>query len=592
MFHKKRVYIFFAALFYTVDGYAADDRTLELANNLVQKVVDDIKGDISSGKVAHPNDLVMFAEVFGNTFANPIKTSTIYSVTAEQHSYTYVLTGNWLAYGPPKDNNPADQPEGTMSEMWIRDAAAQLHAYVGILKDPKYCGSSYTDECAALNSVIEGLIRRCAVLLILHPTKHAFNKDDTAADVGLEFELDSPYFFLWLALDFWNVQKNPNKDQFAAYFLPAVNAILDMSIEGQTTPILNKTPDVRPQDSKGYWTSFKNTGMISGETRASDDDQVFPFHIPNNMLASAELEKLENFLKKNHPKETTLLQKAHQLKQAIQTAIKKYGSTDIMFDDGTRSTIYAYETDGNLNLSFISDGETTVYPIPAPSLREKAIGEILNSLYAEVTVSKKLLKPKIDYTLDIQFSGTKIISSKINFIKPLAKGATVTVRGYFLLMDDANLPSLLSIPYLGFATNTNKTYINTRKYILSHQNPYYSVSQDSKFKGIGSPHTSSNIHDGIWPMALIAQGMTSQDKNEQNALINMLLDSAVESGPASYGYGSKPYPDPNFPAKGFMHESFNANNTQNFSRGWFAWPNAMFGEWIYGLDKPPSKKKK
>src|SRR5438034_2627545 len=45
--------------------------------------------------------------------------------------------------------------------------------------------------------------------------------------------------------------------------------------------------------------------------------------------------------------------------------------------------------------------------------------------------------------------------------------------GNYNLMDDANVPSLLSIPYLGYRTAEDQIYRNTRAFVLSPANPYY-----------------------------------------------------------------------------------------------------------------------
>lgn len=76
--------------------------------------------------------------------------------------------------------------------------------------------------------------------------------------------------------------------------------------------------------------------------------------------------------------------------------------------------------------------------------------------------------------------------------------------GKFRLYDDANLPSLLSLPYLGFTNITDPLYKNTRSLILSKKNPYY--FEQSVFKGEGSSHTPQNY---IWPLALIVQALTT-----------------------------------------------------------------------------------
>ena len=82
------------------------------------------------------------------------------------------------------------------------------------------------------------------------------------------------------------------------------------------------------------------------------------------------------------------------------------------------------------------------------------------------------------------------------------------------LMDDANVPSLLSMPYLGYCTADDPLYQATRAFVLSDANPYY--FSGTYARGVGSPHTPPG---SIWPIGLIMQGLTSTDTNEQNRLI-------------------------------------------------------------------------
>ncbi len=89
--------------------------------------------------------------------------------------------------------------------------------------------------------------------------------------------------------------------------------------------------------------------------------------------------------------------------------------------------------------------------------------------------------------------------------------------GKFRLYDDANLPSLLSLPYLGFVPMMDELYQNTRALILSKKNPFY--FEQGVFKGEGSSHTPQNY---IWPLALMVQALTT-DSNEEirNCLYNL-----------------------------------------------------------------------
>lgn len=130
--------------------------------------------------------------------------------------------------------------------------------------------------------------------------------------------------------------------------------------------------------------------------------------------------------------------------------------------------------------------------------------------------------------------------------------------GNMLLMDDANSPSLLSAPYLGYVKADNEIYKNTRNFILSHNNPWY--FEGSVAKGIGSPHTGT---DKIWHISLTMQALTSTDKEEINECIRMLTTTHA----GSY----------------LMHESFNKNDDTDFTRPWFAWANSLFAELMIRL---------
>ncbi len=123
------------------------------------------------------------------------------------------------------------------------------------------------------------------------------------------------------------------------------------------------------------------------------------------------------------------------------------------------------------------------------------------------------------------------------------------------LMDDANIPSLLSAPYLGYTKSTNTVYRNTRRFLLSRDNPYYYMG--SVASGIGSAHTN----DGwVWPLALLMQGFTSTADDERQTVLRELLGSD--------------------PGDHLLHESFDPSDPHRFSRLDFGWPNALFSEYV------------
>lgn len=128
--------------------------------------------------------------------------------------------------------------------------------------------------------------------------------------------------------------------------------------------------------------------------------------------------------------------------------------------------------------------------------------------------------------------------------------------GNYTLMDDANVPSLLSIPYLGYRPVEDPIYQNTRRFILSKENPYY--YEGTVARGIGSPHTPENY---IWHIALSMQGLTASTRQEAEEMIGLIL--STDAGCAR------------------MHEGFDVNDPSQFTRPWFAWANSLFAELVY-----------
>ena len=125
--------------------------------------------------------------------------------------------------------------------------------------------------------------------------------------------------------------------------------------------------------------------------------------------------------------------------------------------------------------------------------------------------------------------------------------------GNSLSMDDANMPSLLSLPYLGVCSADDEMYLKTRERILSDHNPYFHRSEIAS--GIGSQHTPP---EHIWPIAIAMEGLTRDDSSDLTDVINLLESTDAETG--------------------FMHESFHKDDPKNFTRGWFSWADAMYLE--------------
>jgi len=130
-------------------------------------------------------------------------------------------------------------------------------------------------------------------------------------------------------------------------------------------------------------------------------------------------------------------------------------------------------------------------------------------------------------------------------------------NAYF--MDDANIPSLLAMPYLDGVAQNDPIYQNTRKLVWSEDNPYF--FRGTAGEGIGGPHIG---YDMVWPMSIIMRAQTSSSDDEIRDCLRMLRDTDGDTG--------------------FMHESFHKDDPAKFTRKWFAWVNTLFGELIVDLE--------
>lgn len=235
-------------------------------------------------------------------------------------------------------------------------------------------------------------------------------------------------------------------------------------------------------------------------------------------------------------------------------------STDTVSGNGYGNPI---KPNGMIASIFRPSDDATIFPFLIPSnffavVSLKQLAEISDSIYADTNFSSECLSAAEEIENAIKKFA---ISENQDFGNILA----YEVDGFNnkLFMDDANIPSLLSLPYLGCLSSNDPLYKNTRSFILSENNPYYFSGKSGK--GIGSPHTLKNK---IWHLAIIMQALTSENDDEILECLKMLKSTNANTG--------------------FMHESFDKDNANDFTRSWFAWANSLFGELILKLynEKP------
>lgn len=236
----------------------------------------------------------------------------------------------------------------------------------------------------------------------------------------------------------------------------------------------------------------------------------------------------------------------------------KFERTTAWATDGVPLGGYGYpvKPNGLVCSLFRPSDDATIYPYLIPSnffavtsLRQLA--EIANAVYHDNALANegKALADEIQKALQ-----QNSITTHPSFGKVYAY--EVNGFGSFNLMDDANVPSLLAMPYLNSVQLSDPIYQNTRKLVLSSSNPFFFKGKAAE--GIGGPHAGMDM---IWPLSIIIRGLTSSSDAELRSCIKTLM--------ATHG------------GTGFMHESFHKDDPTKFTRKWFAWANTLFGEMVW-----------
>lgn len=410
-------------------------------SELVEKLIDTISPNIADIDIRR-----MFEQCLPNTLD-----TTVYHSDREGKPDTFVVTGDIPA-------------------MWLRDSVNQLWPYL-----------PYISQDEELKKLFAGLIHRQSLCVISDPYANAFKREihDSRAEVWeRKYELDSLCAFFRLSSGYYN--QTQDLTPFDENWLYAVRSALDViHIEQNTLNKDNHTllfqfktlsghlhPAVR---LSGYGYPAKRCGMSRCVFRPSDDEAVFPYHVPANAMAVVTLRQLGSILEQLGAQD--LLRLSQMLVDQIETGIKEWG----IVEHKEFGKIYAYEVDG---------------------------------------------------------------------------------FGSNCIMDDPNIPSLLSLPYFGYCSIHDDVYQNTRKVILSKWNSFFAKGEVAC--GLTSPHVG--VCDHFWPMATIMQALTTEDEKEIITCLTTLKQTHARTF--------------------YMHESVDVDNAHHYTRHWFAWVNSLFGELI------------
>jgi meiotically up-regulated gene 157 (Mug157) protein len=125
--------------------------------------------------------------------------------------------------------------------------------------------------------------------------------------------------------------------------------------------------------------------------------------------------------------------------------------------------------------------------------------------------------------------------------------------GNAAVLDDANPPSLLALPYIGFCTTDDPRYVATRAWVLSPRNPCW--ARGRLVHGIGSTHARRGW---VWPLALAVEGLTAHDPGEREDALRRL--EATVTGTLLF------------------HESVDPGAPHRFTRRWFSWADMLYVE--------------
>jgi uncharacterized protein len=243
----------------------------------------------------------------------------------------------------------------------------------------------------------------------------------------------------------------------------------------------------------------------------------------------------------------------------------KFERTTSWATDGVPLGGYGYpaKPNGLICSMFRPSDDATIYPYLIPSnffavVSLQQIAKIAGTVYHDSALANEsnALAAEVQKALQQHAVTTHPAFGKVYAYE-------VNGFGSYNLMDDANVPSLLAMPYLDSIKSNDPVYQKTRSLVLSGFNPFFFKGKAAE--GIGGPHAGMDM---IWPLSIIIRGLTSSNDAEVRSCVQTLVATHGDTG--------------------FMHESFHKDNPKKFTRKWFAWANTLFGEFLWKVyrEKP------
>lgn len=221
-------------------------------------------------------------------------------------------------------------------------------------------------------------------------------------------------------------------------------------------------------------------------------------------------------------------------------------ATDTLVNDG-RGTPVGYT--GMIWCGFRPSDDACQYGYHVPS-NMYAIS-VLQPLLALIPAQLAQLKHRIEQLITAVQHGIEEFAIITLPNKQQIYAYEVDGLGNVNLMDDANVPSLLSLPFLGYLDSEDTLYQATRDFILSPQNPYY--YQGKILERIGSSHTPKRY---VWPVSLAMEGLTTRDVLVKAAKLQAIAMTENQTKQC--------------------HESVHVDDPAQYTREWFSWSNMTF----------------
>lgn len=388
---------------------------------------------------------------------------------------------------------------GDIEAMWLRDSANQLQAYTSILK-----ANSSQDSLASL---FRGAINLQARYILEFPFCNAFQAPDES---GIPRRSSANADRITPPYDFFKVFS-------CQWELDSVASFLQLSSDYVTA-----TDDYEFFQKSSNWTKAVDLILKTTESMMIDsyDNEGNWLHTPYTYCSNYGGTPINDCNGSPHRGHLGLVRSFHRPS-----------------DD---ACIYQYLIPSNMMFSSALNASSTIM-----EKIESGGGNLTSWMRS---MSTGINRGITDYAVTNDPKYGSIYSYEIDGY------------GSHISMDDPNVPSLLSAPFLSYTTLGDKTYQNTRRKVLSRDNPYYSWGP--VITGLGSPHT---LPGKAWPMANIMIIMTSEDDEEIVKNLKMLLSSTD--------------------GLGLMHESVDSHTKGSYTRPWFSWANGLFGQMILDLEK-------